>query len=257
MAERKKLPHEDMLTIYGRQAVKESLQHPDTRPYRLHLATSNKPSAQIDEIRRLAEDQGAEICYHTRLALSRISRNGRQDQGIAVDIVCPGFADYQSFKAPSEPFELLAVDRVTNPVNLGMIIRSVAASPMQGIIIPKRGCARLDALVVKASAGNLFRARIVTCQGLAECLTHFRSVHGCLITGLTASAGMTLPDLSHGQQSRIFVLGNESEGLGESITELCDEQVAIPMNHQVESLNVAVTASLVAFRSVFRPPTRL
>lgn len=240
-----------MLTLYGRNAVKEALLHPGTRPYRLHLATSNRESGVIKEIKDLALEQRAEICYHDRKALSRISKNQKQDQGVAVDLICEGFSDYRSFHAPDEPFELIAVDRISNPVNLGMIIRTVSASPLSGIIIPRKGSAKLDALVVKASAGNLFKARIYMCEDLSTSLAYFKMHYGCLISGLTADADQPISTLGAGiKESRIFILANESYGLDESIAQLCDEKIAIPMANQVDSLNVAVAAGIVAFHSV-------
>ena len=88
----------------------------------------------IKEIKQLAANRGVEIVYHSRLELSRISRNGKQDQGVACDIHCAGFDTYQNlldnFDAKANPyFSLIALDGVTNPQNLGMIIRSVTASP--------------------------------------------------------------------------------------------------------------------------------
>lgn len=247
----KKSRFEGMLTLYGRQSVKEALQHPDTQPFRLHLATSNRTGGIVSEIKDLAASQGAEIFYHSRKELSRISKNSRQDQGVAVDIQCKGYGDYLSFKVPEGPFELLAVDRVTNPVNLGMIIRTVAASPIKAIIVPRKGSAKLDGLVVKSSAGYLFKANILVCEELKACLEYFKSVHGCVITGLSADAKKSLSDIPSKEISRVFILGNESEGVGQAALSICDELISIPMENQVESLNVAVTAGLVAFRSAF------
>lgn len=240
-----------MLTIFGRKPVIEALQDPRLRPYRLHLADSNKSAGIIDEIVELAGRRGAEVLYHDKQSLSRISKNAKQDQGVALDIECEGFADAEELLAdcPAE-LDLMALDGITNPQNLGMIIRSVCASPMTGLLLPERGCARLDALVIKASAGTLFRARIYRCQDLAQTLAGFAGM-GAAVYGLDASASHSLATLEAKPRS-IFVMGNETNGLSAEVRAVCTESLSIPMCNGVESLNVGVAASLLAFRRLFR-----
>lgn len=240
-----------MLTIFGRKPVLEALQDSRLRPYRLHLADSNKSAGIIDDMLRLARERGAEVAYHDKQALSRISKNAKQDQGVALDIECEGFADVEDLIAncPAE-LDLMALDGITNPQNLGMIIRSVCASPMTGLLLPERGCARLDALVIKASAGTLFRARIYRCQDLAQTLGEFVRL-GTAVYGLDVAAEHSLAGLRAKPRS-IFVMGNETNGLSPEVRAVCTDRLSIPMCNGVESLNVSVAASLLAFRSLFR-----
>ena len=131
----------------------------------LHLADSNRPTGIIAQIIAAAEKRQVAVRYHDRQALSRISKNGRQDQGVALDVICPGFLSLEAFLAlPEKPRTLLAIDGVTNPQNVGMIIRSAAAAAIDGLLYPKRGIASLGPLVIKASAGNVFRAPIIRCE---------------------------------------------------------------------------------------------
>lgn len=240
-----------MLTIFGRKPVLEALQDSRLRPYRLHLADSNKSAGIIDEMIQLAAQRGAEVQFHDKQALSRISKNAKQDQGVALDIECEGSADAEDLLAncPQE-LDLMALDGITNPQNLGMIIRSVCASPMTGLLLPEKGCARLDALVIKASAGTLFRARIYRCQDLAQTLAGFVRV-GTAVYGLDAGATQSLATLTP-QPRSIFVMGNETNGLSAEVRAVCTHNLSIPMCNGVESLNVSVAASLLAFRSLFR-----
>ena len=122
----KKKFFDGMLTVYGRKPVLEALQDKSTQLYRLHLAESNKPAGILDDIITIAKNKGAEILYHNRAALSRISKNSSQDQGVAADLICRGFQTYDDFIAnhKNKKFKLLALDGVNNPQNLGMIIRS-------------------------------------------------------------------------------------------------------------------------------------
>ncbi len=251
---KKKQFFNQMLTVYGRKPVLEALQDPATRVYRLHLAESNRPGGIIDDILQWAEKKQAEVVYHDRQSLSRISRNSKQDQGVAVDLICEGYQDYRDYLSSQETLssqdtqgDIIALDRITNPQNLGMIIRSVCASGARALLLPEKGCAKLDALVIKASAGTLFKATILRCEDLADALADFRQ-HGCNIYGLSSHAPMTLADVP-AEGHKVFVLGNETDGVSQPVAQQCNGLVRIPMNNGVESLNVAVTASLIAFRS--------
>ncbi len=236
-----------LLTIFGRLTVLEALQDSNIEAVRLHVSSSNKPAKVLEEIYALAESRGAEILEHDRLALSRISKNAKQDQGIALDIKPKGFSEFDASSASAG--EYIALDRITNPQNLGMIIRSICASSIAGLILPRKGCANLDALVIKASAGTLFRAPIFRCDNLHKALKDARE-YGADIIGLDLTAKSTLSDCSTPNSSTpsIFVLGNESDGISKEISQLCTKHARIPMNNGVESLNVAVTASLIALR---------
>jgi 23S rRNA (guanosine2251-2'-O)-methyltransferase len=239
----------NILTVYGRKPVLEALQHPDTGIYRLHLAKSNKPAPILDDINTLARKKNAEIVYHDRLGLSRISRNAKQDQGVAADLICKGYQSCDDFlKTTTRPFTLLALDGITNPQNLGMIIRSACAGNIDGIILPTQGGAQIDPLVIKASAGTVFRAPILRCDKLIDALTQFKQ-QDILICGLSSHADKTLKEFNTEGSPCVYVLGNETDGVSAAVAKLCNTRVRIPMNNGVESLNVAVTAALIAFKS--------
>ncbi len=247
-AEKKKF-FAQLLTVYGRKPVLEALTAKGVEIYRLHLAKSNRSATILDQITATARSKGAEIVYHSREALSRISKNKKQDQGVAADVKLRGFEDFEQFMANlPRQFEMIALDSVNNPQNLGMIIRSVSASPLRGLLLPRQGCAKLDSLVVKASAGALFKARIIRCDALAAALTALRA-RGADIVSLDLNAQMLLSGLAD-VPKRVFVLGNESQGIGANIKTACNSSVKIPMCNGIESLNVAVAAGLLAFRKV-------
>ena len=238
-----------LLTIFGRNPVIEALQDTRLKIHRLHLADSNKPAPILTQMRELAANRGIEVAFHDKQALSRISKNAKQDQGVALDIECEHFQQVQDLLDDlPKSFELLAVDNVTNPQNLGMIIRSVCASPCLGLLLPERGCAKLDALVIKASAGTLFKTRIFRCQNLAQAL-HQLTQQQTAIYGLEANAKQCLSDFTPPKRS-VYVLGNETDGLSKEVKATCSHRLSIPMCNGVESLNVSIAASLLAFRSV-------
>lgn len=244
----KKRFFDSLMTVYGRKTVLEALQDPATCIYRLHLANSNKTAAILDDIVGLAKAKGAEVIFHDRQALSRISKNASQDQGVAADLQLRGYQHYEEFitQHQGKPYTLLALDGVQNPQNLGMIIRSACAGSIDGILLPRKGAAQIDPLVIKASAGTVFRAPLLRCSDLKEALEKFKH-KGALVCGLSSHAKTELKKFSPSGPC-IYVLGNESEGVSREVEDLCDERVCIPMNNGVESLNVAVTAALIAFR---------
>lgn len=244
----KKARFRQCITIYGRQAVLEALQQ-DQDIIRLHLASSNREARILADILQLAQRRNIEILYHDKAALSRISKNARQDQGVAADIRCPAYQsageylDQLGDAIPKQRF--LALDGITNPQNLGMIIRSVCAGHIHGIILARQGNASLGPLVIKASAGTLFKTPILHCESLPTALRDFHQ-RGFSIYGLDASAEQSLFNAQLAEAA-VLVLGNESEGLSADCRRLCDQQLSIPMNNGVESLNVAVTAGIISF----------
>lgn len=238
-----------LLTVYGRKTLLEALQEKDVQIYRLHLADSNKPAEILDQIIELATEKNAEIVYHSRQALSRISKNANQDQGIAADLRLSGYQTYDQFILQSlngSPKRLLALDSIHNPQNLGMIIRSACAGNIDGILLPMEGAAQIDPLVIKASAGTVFKAPLLRCENLKKALEDFKQKNVSICV-LSSHAKNTLKEFSPTTHC-VYVLGNESEGVSKEIMELCTDKIRIPMNNGVESLNVAVTAALIAFR---------
>ena len=231
-----------MITLYGRNVVVEVLQDNSIEIHKLHLANSNKPDGAIKKILKLAKERGVEVCHHDKNALSRISKNAKQDQGVAIDIFS---STYQSALeiAKLENYRLIALDGIHNPQNLGMIIRSCAAGNVDGIILPKKNSAKISPLVVKASAGTLFKLPIYFCDALEDVLP---TLHDAKIYALSSHAIDSIYNLARDEKS-VFVLGNESEGVSKEVAQLCNQSISIPMQRGVESLNVAVTASLIAF----------
>jgi len=238
----KKNYFEKIITLYGRNVVVEVLQDQSIEVHKLHLSTSNKTDGAIKEILALAKKRDIEITYHEKNALSRISKNAKQDQGVAIDIISKSYKSASEIKEmPS--FRLIALDGIHNPQNLGMIIRSCAASTLDGIILPKKNSAKISPLVIKASAGTLFKLPIYYCDNLEDVLENLSDAD---IYALSSHAKKSIYDITPNKKS-IFVLGNESEGVSPEVIKLCNNAIKIPMQRGVESLNVAITASLIAF----------
>ena len=244
--QKKKAFFERMITLYGRNVVEEVLDDVTVEVHTLHLAESNKTEGVVERLLAKAASRGVPVKYHPKAALSRISKNAKQDQGVAIDVIAPTYRNAAELIGGSAVRGgLIALDGIHNPQNLGMIIRSAAAGNVEGIILPKQGSAKLSPLVMKASAGTLFKLPIYYCETLPGVLEELKAA-GWTLFALSSHADETIHSLQMPEKS-VFVLGNESEGVSEAVNRLCDRQIAIPMRRGVESLNVAVTAALLAF----------
>ncbi|WP_415408160.1 23S rRNA (guanosine(2251)-2'-O)-methyltransferase RlmB [Sulfurovum sp. CS9] len=241
----KKAFFDKVLTIYGRNAVMEALEDEAIVIHKLHLSKSNKDASVLEQMKSIAKKRDIKVVYHDKQSLSRISKNAKQDQGVALDIVLEHFGDEKSFKDSNKSYRIIALDGVTNPQNLGMIIRSCAAGNVDAVLLPTKGAAQISPLVIKASAGTLFKMPIIKTTNLKKTLESFKKEGASLYT-LSSHASQSYKKQAYSDKT-IFVLGNESEGVSKPVEALCDENIAIPMQRGVESLNVAVTASLLAF----------
>jgi 23S rRNA (guanosine2251-2'-O)-methyltransferase len=244
----KRRHYRSVLTVFGRKPVLEALADRGLACERLHLATSNRREPTLERILALAAERGVETREHSREALARISRNGRQDQGVALDIRCPRFAGLDEGLAALDArpsVRLLALDGVTNPQNAGMAIRSARAGGIDGILYADRGNPALGPLVIKGSAGTLYGAPLLRCATVAEGVAACREA-GYTVYTLQANAACDLFSATLAARA-LFVLGGETDGVSPAVAAQAGEALAVPMAAGVESLNVAVTAALVAY----------
>ena len=242
---KKKAFFKKVLTIYGRNAVLEALEDEAVTIHKLHLSESNKDAKVLESMKAIAKKRGIKVAYHDKQSLSRISKNAKQDQGVALDIILKHFGDEKSFRRQHKNYRIIALDGITNPQNLGMIIRSCAAGNIDAILLPTNRAAQISPLVIKASAGTLFKMPIIKTISLKETLKNFKS-DGADVYSLSSHAKSSYKEQNYSKKT-IFVLGNESEGVSKAVEAVCNESIVIPMKRGVESLNVAVTASLLAF----------
>lgn len=245
-----------LITLYGRNAVLEALTDESLDCRMLHLAVSNRPGGALAELRRAAQRRDVPERSHSREELARISRNGRQDQGVALDVYCPRLREFETVLAsPDEEARchLIALDGVTNPQNLGMAIRSATAAGMDGILYADRGNPALGPLVIKASAGTVFRAPLLRCPSIAAAAATLQQ-DGFTLYRLQAGGALDLQTAQPFARRALFVLGGETDGISAPLQHLPGEDLAIPMANGVESLNVAVSAALVAYASRLATP---
>ncbi len=240
-----KHPRDKFLTVYGRKPVLEVLEDENIAIAKVLLAKKAKGDI-IKNILAICQQRDIECLRLSPEEVSRISKNPKQDQGIAADILTPQMDDALQFleENKQQKLKLVALDGVTTPANVGMIIRTCTALGVDGIILPRKGCAKLNSLVIKASAGVVFKAVILKTERLTPALKKAKE-NGFAIYSLSGEKGSNIYTASFANRA-IFVLGNESLGVSEQTELLTTQHFLIPMTNKVESLNVACAATVVA-----------
>jgi 23S rRNA (guanosine2251-2'-O)-methyltransferase len=178
-----------------------------------------------------------------------LAGNGKQDQGVLADVVAPRMRRLVDALA-DRPARVLVLDGVTTPANVGMILRTATAAGIEGIVVPRRGVASIDPLVVKASAGVAFHAPVLRCYTAEEACGALRDA-GYPLFALDGSARQSLFDAELPRRAA-YVLGGETDGVSEAVRRHVTGLVSIPMSGGVESLNVASAAAVLCFELVRR-----
>ncbi|HEY6497512.1 MAG TPA: RNA methyltransferase [Trebonia sp.] len=244
-------PKDTFITIYGRMPVLEVLQDTNLQIDKLIVA-DNARGENLDRILGLAKRRGIPVRSASPQRVKLLAGNGKQDQGVLADVVAPQMRTVGEFvdSVPPGRCQVLVLDGVNNPSNVGMIIRTATAAGLSGVVLPRVGSPDIDPLVIKASAGVAFHAPVIRCRTGAEA-TELLSRAGFRVYGLSGEARTTLYDERVPDRS-VFVLGNETTGVGEDTAQWIDQWLSIPMAGGVESLNVAIAAAVVCFDLVRR-----
>jgi 23S rRNA (guanosine2251-2'-O)-methyltransferase len=245
-------PKDRFITVYGRNPVHEVLLDDDLRVDKVVIAEGARGSG-LREIQQAARRRRVDVQYASAERVKKLAGNGRQDQGVFADVVAPRMRPLEAALAADGAAGLrtvLVLDGVTTPANVGMILRSATAAGVDGVVVPRRGVASIDPLVVKASAGVAFRAPILKAFTAAEAVGALKAV-GFHVVGLDAGGDDDLFS-AHLPEPVAFVLGSETAGLSPDVAELVDTWVSIPMAAGVESLNVSAAAAVVCFELVRR-----
>ena len=145
-----------------------------------------------------------------------------------------------------EPPLIVALDSVTDPRNLGAVIRSAAGFGAHGVVIPERRAAGMTASAWKTSAGAAARIPVAQTVNLVRQLKAYQDA-GCMVVGLAADGDVSLPEFDLAAGPLVLVIGSEGKGLGRLVTETCDQIVSIPMANSLESLNAGVAASVALY----------
>lgn len=231
--------------VLGRNPVLECLRAgaPATA---LYVALGADSDERLTEAVQLAADKGIAILEVPRHDLDRLSANGLH-QGLALQVPPYAYAHpddllAEAKKEAAEPL-LVALDNISDPRNLGAIVRSVAAFGGHGVLIPQRRSASVTAVAWRTSAGAAARLRVARATNLNRTLKQWAD-SGLQVVGLDAD-GDTAIDEIDGAGPIVVVVGSEGKGLSRLVRENCDAIVSIPMAGPTESLNASVAAGVV------------
>ena len=236
---------DDAEIVLGRNPVVECLRAgvPATA---LYVALGTDADERLTESVRLAADSGISILEVPRHDLDRISANGLH-QGVALQVPPYRYAHPDDLLAAAvsdgAPAMLVALDNISDPRNLGAIVRSVAAFAGHGVLIPQRRSASVTAVAWRTSAGAAARVPVARATNLNRTLNNWADA-GLQIVGLDADGDTALDDLD-GTGPLVVVVGSEGKGLSRLVRENCDAVVSIPMAGPTESLNASVAAGVV------------
>ncbi|PHV65272.1 23S rRNA (guanosine(2251)-2'-O)-methyltransferase RlmB [Williamsia muralis] len=231
--------------VLGRNPVVECLRAgvPATA---LYVVLGADADERVTEAVQIAGDKGIAILEVQRPELDRMSSNGMH-QGIALQVPPYRYAHptdlMQQAIDSGQPPLLVALDNITDPRNLGAVIRSVAAFGGHGVVIPARRSASVTAVAWRTSAGAAARLPVAQATNLTRTLKEWAQ-SGVQLVGLDADGDVTLDDYD-GSGPTVIVVGSEGKGLSRLVRESCDSILSIPMAGDVESLNASVAAGVV------------
>ncbi len=230
--------------VAGRNAVLESLRAsvPATA---LHVGPRLDADERISEAIKLAADAGIAVVEAGRAELDRLT-GGAVHQGLALRIRPYAYAHPDDLPGrDGQPPLIVALDGITDPRNLGAVVRSVAAFGATGVLIPARRSAGVTAGAWKASAGALARVRVAQAPNLSRSLAAYAEA-GLFIVGLDADAEETIAGMALADGPLVLVIGSEGRGLSRLVAQQCDLVVKIPISG-AESLNAGVAAGIALY----------
>ena len=238
-------PTDETETVLGRNAVLECLRA-QAPAGALYVALGAEADERLTESVTLAADRGIPILEVPRHDLDRLSANGLH-QGIALQVPPYAYAHPDDLLASAtsdvKPALLVALDNISDPRNLGAIVRSVAAFAGHGVLIPQRRSASVTAVAWRTSAGAAARVPIARATNLTRTLGAWAEA-GVRVVGLDTGGGTTIDEFD-GTGPLVVVVGSEGKGLSRLVRQNCDEVVSIPMGGPAESLNASVAAGVV------------
>ncbi len=235
--------------IYGRNPVIEALEANHTMDK--ILIQEGLRHTQIGYIRNLAKEKGVLYRFTDKRKLDRMT-DGENHQGVVALAAAHRYAELSdilaSAKEKGEPPFIVIAEGITDPHNLGSIIRTANAAGAHGIVIPKDRSVSLNSVVAKVSAGAIEHTPVARVTNIAQTLELLKK-EGLWIAGTALEAEQYCYDCDLKGPLGI-VIGSEGEGMSRIVREHCDFLVKIPMLGQTESLNASVAAAILLYEAV-------
>ncbi len=241
---------DDTETVTGRNSVLEALRTriPATT---LYIAQRVEMDDRVKEMLSIATNRDIPILEVTRQELDRMAGFDGVHQGVALKVPPYEYAHPQDLLEKvidrgATPL-FVALDGVTDPRNLGAIIRSTAAFGGHAVILPQRRSASVNSAAWKTSAGAAARIPVALAPNLTTTLKEFKK-QGVFVLGLDGGGDVSLPALELADRPVVVVVGSEGKGLSRLVTETCDQIVSIPISAATESLNAGIAASVALYQ---------
>ena len=233
--------------IAGRNPVAEAARA--GVPIERVFVLDNVKDDRVEEVVRLASGLGAPVYEVTRRDLD-VATDGAVHQGVAIEVRGYEYRDVEDLIADSLqqlgiPL-LVALDQVTDPHNLGAVLRSSGAFGADGVIIPERRSAGVNTTAWKVSAGAAARVPVARATNLVRALEDCKKA-GFFVVGLDGGGDTELRDLKLADGPLVVVTGAEGNGLSRLVRQTCDQIVSIPIASSVESLNAAVATGIALY----------
>ena len=235
--------------VEGINAVRELLVAGTRKVHELVVATERKDDA-LDDLVELAGQFGVAIREAGRNKMDAIARTTAH-QGVvamAARLRETEFEELLAGDGTTPPF-LLAADGITDPGNLGALLRTAAAAGVTGIVLPRHRAAHITPAVTKAAAGAIEHLRMAVVPGLPKALAT-ASAHAVVSIGLDMDGDTSLHAMPPLDQPVMVVVGAEGRGLGRLVRERCEVVASIPMAGPTESLNASVAGALAMYEVV-------
>ena len=234
--------------VAGRNSVLEALRA-ELPVISIYVAEGAERDGRLKEAFGIASDRGLSLLEVPRVELDRMT-SGAFHQGLAMRVPAYEYAHADDLldaaAANHEPALIVALDSVTDPRNLGAVVRSAAGFGAHGVLVPERRAAGMTASAWKTSAGAAARLPVAQAVNLTRQLKAYQEA-GCMVVGLAADGDVSLPDLDLATGPLVLVVGSEGNGLSRLVAETCDVLVSIPMASSLESLNAGVAASVALY----------
>ena len=235
--------------VIGRNPVYEALLAglPVRRAY---LAEGVERDSRLSDILKLAAERGVPLLQASRMELDKLT-GGAVHQGVAIQLPEYEYAHPSDLLADAlegdAPPLVVACDSITDPRNLGAIVRSAAAFGASGVIVPERRSAHMTAAAWKASAGAAARCPVALAGNLNRVLREYAEA-GFVVVGLAGEGETDIADIPGVDGPVLLVVGSEGDGLAQLVRKNCDVLASIPIASEIESLNASVAASIALYQ---------
>ncbi|TJY67240.1 23S rRNA (guanosine(2251)-2'-O)-methyltransferase RlmB [Arthrobacter sp. CAU 1506] len=237
--------------VTGRNSVVEALRA-GVPAKALHVAVRIEMDDRVKESLKIAAERGIPVLESHKPELDRMTDDAVH-QGLALQI--PPYEYQDALELAEETMAqfkkgyinnaplFVALDGITDPRNLGAIIRSASAFSGHGVVVPERRSVGMTASAWKTSAGAAVRVPVAKANNLTNTLKAFQQL-GIFVLGLDGEGDVSLPDLSLATEPVCLVVGSEGKGLSRLVRENCDQIVSIPIDSAMESLNASMAVGI-------------